>query len=54
MLKLLIVADKDKNPLSQDYNPHFSKFFEYLVPDDTNGSDIPIAGDVSPIAFASV
>ena len=54
MLKLLITADKEKHPLPPAYVPEFSDFFKYLVTDDANGSDIPIAGDVSTITFASV
>ena len=54
MLKLFITVDKDKHPLPQDYNPYFNNFVKFLVHDDKNGSDIRIAGNVSPIAFASV
>ena len=54
MLKLLVMADKDKHPLLQDYNPYFKDFVKFLVHDDANGLDIRIAGDVSPIIFASV
>ena len=54
MLKLLITADKDTHPLPPDYVPECSDFFKYLITDDANVSDIPTAGDVSPINFASV
>ena len=54
MLKLLITADKDKHPLPPAYVPEFSDYFKFLITDDANVSDIPPAGYVSPINFASV